>query len=59
MFLISIIDLEKVENHTVTLDDHSLLRECANVFPGEIPSIPPQHNINFQIDLLPGAELIS
>ena len=43
----------------VTLYDHPLLREYVDVFPDEIPGMPPQRDIDFRIDLVPGAEPIS
>ena len=59
MFLVSISDLEEAESHMVTLDDHPLLHEYANVFLDEIPGMPPQCDIDFQIDLVLGVEPIS
>ena len=52
-------DLEEVESHSMNLDDHQLLCEYADVFLDEIPSIPPQHDIDFCINLILGEELIS
>ena len=52
-------DLEEFESRIVTLDDHPLLHEYADVFPDEIPSIPPQHDIDFWIDLVLGVKPIS
>jgi len=33
--------------------------EYADVFPDEIPELPPSRDINFSIDLIPGAGLVS
>ena len=41
MFIVSISDLEEVKSHTMTLDDHPLLHEYANVFLDEILGMPP------------------
>ena len=41
LFAISVSDLEEGESHLVTLDDHPLLHEYANVFLDEIPCMPP------------------
>ena len=41
LFLVSLSDLEEANGCTVTLDDHPLLREYADVFPDEILSMPP------------------
>ena len=59
MFVVSIIYFSMVKSHTMTLDDHALLREYANVFPDEILGMPLQRDINFWIDLVPRAEPIS
>ena len=59
LFLVSVNDLEEVKGCMVTLDDHPLLREYADVFPDEIPGMPPQRDIDFWIDLVPRAEPIS
>ena len=59
LFLLFVSDLEEAKSHTVTLDDHPLLHEYAYVFSNEIPSMPPQRDIDFWIDLVLGAELIS
>ena len=59
MFLVFVNDLEEAENHTMTLDDHPLLCEYADVFLDEILGMPPQRDIDFQIDLVPGVEPIS
>ena len=53
MFAISVSDLEEAESHLVTLDDHPILCEYVDVFLDEIPSMPPQHDIDFHIDLIP------
>ena len=59
MFLVSFSDLQEVEIHTITLDDHPLLHKYVDVFFNEIPGIPPQCDIGFWIDLIPGAKPIS
>ena len=33
--------------------------EYANVFPDEIPELPPSRDVDFTIDLIPGAGLVS
>lgn len=37
----SFSDLEEGKGHMVTLDDHPLLRVYVDVFPNEIPGMPP------------------
>lgn len=47
MFLVSISILEEVKSRTMTLDDHPLLCEYVDMFPDEIPSMPPQRDIDY------------
>ncbi|GAU51456.1 hypothetical protein TSUD_413530 [Trifolium subterraneum] len=39
--------------------DISIVREYLDVFPEEINSLPPEREIEFSIDLVPGSQLIS
>ena len=41
------------------LEDISVVREFSDVFPKDLPSIPPDREIDFQIELAPGTEPIS
>ena len=41
------------------LEDVPIVREFSDVFPEDLPSIPPDREINFQIELAPGTEPIS
>ena len=59
LFLVLVSHLKEVESHSVTLDDHPILHEYADMFMDEIPCMPPQHDIDFYIDLIPRVELIS
>ncbi|KAH9316807.1 hypothetical protein KI387_044545, partial [Taxus chinensis] len=43
----------------LSLDDHPIFRDFSDVFPGELPQMPPPCEIDFHIDLVPGAEPIS
>jgi len=36
-----------------------VVEEYANVFPNEIPVLPPSKDVDFTIDLIPGAVLVS
>jgi len=36
-----------------------IVEECADVFPDEIPELPPSRDVDFTIDLIPGAGLVS
>jgi len=33
--------------------------EYVDVFPDEIPELPPSRDVDFTIDLIPGADLVS
>ena len=39
----------------MTLDDHPLLHEYADVFLDDVLGMPPQRDIDFCIDLIPKA----
>jgi hypothetical protein len=36
------------------LEDHPILREYKDVFPEEVPGLPPRRDIDFSIELTPG-----
>ncbi|GKA93428.1 hypothetical protein Tco_0815414 [Tanacetum coccineum] len=37
------------------LEDKPVVREFLEVFPKDLPGLPPVHQVEFQIDLIPGA----
>jgi hypothetical protein len=49
--------LNKVQE--TSLDEIGIVREYPDVFPEELPGMPPDHNIEFMIELLPGTPPIS
>ena len=51
--------LEAAENETPRLEDFHVLQEFMDVFPDEIPRLPPKRDIVFTIELVPGATLVS
>ena len=51
--------LKATENETPRLEDFHVLQELRNVFPDEIPGFPPKRDIDFTIELVPGAALVS
>ncbi|XP_057250619.1 uncharacterized protein LOC130591352 [Beta vulgaris subsp. vulgaris] len=55
-YLCNVIDLTKPE---VSLSDIPIVKEYPDVFPEDIPGMPPQREIDFSIDLIPGAAPIS
>ena len=58
IFVVTVNELEEEEPMRKTLD-HPILQENADVFPSEIPGMPPKREIDFSIDLTPGTEPIS
>ncbi|XP_070014338.1 uncharacterized protein [Nicotiana sylvestris] len=55
-------DLSYVRDTTAespTIDSVPVVREFTDVFPSDLPSMPPDRNINFYIDLAPGTQPIS
>ena len=51
--------LEGAENESPRLEDFHLLQEFRDVFPDEIPGLSPKRDIDFTIELVPGATLVS
>ena len=51
--------LEAVENDTPRLEGFHVLHKFMNVFPNEIPRLPPKRDIDITIELVPGAEPVS
>ena len=52
-------DLEAVENDTPRLEGCHALQEFKNVFPDEIPEVPPKEEISFITEPVLGAALVS
>ncbi|KAL7608268.1 uncharacterized protein LOC111895812 [Lactuca sativa] len=42
-----------------TVDDVLIVREYTNVFPKELPGVPPERQVEFRIDLVPDAAPIA
>eukprot|EP00253_Pinus_taeda_P007038 PITA_07038 len=47
------------KNKTATLDNIPVIREFADVFPEEISRLPPKRDMDFTIELVPGAAPVS
>lgn len=47
------------EETTASVEDVGIIRHFPNVFPEELPGLPPDHEMEFTIDLLPGTNPIS
>ena len=50
---------EEAGNETLNLEDYHVLQEFRDVLPDEIPGLPPKRDIDFIIELVPGAALVS
>ena len=44
----------KVREDDVRLEDIPVVREFSDVFPDDLPRLPPEREIDFQIELAPG-----
>jgi hypothetical protein len=51
--------LESVEDDIPNLEYHPILREYRDVFPEDVPGPPPRRDIDFSIELAPGAVTMS
>jgi hypothetical protein len=51
--------LKTTEGADPSPDDHPILREYRDVFPEEILGLPPRRDIDFSIELAPGAVSVS
>ena len=45
--------MEPTEDETPRLEDYQVLQEFKDVFPDEIPRLPPKRDIDFTIELVP------
>jgi len=55
-FLAMVRDVEKP---LISVDEVPVVREFLDVFPDELPGLPPNREIEFGIDLIPGTQPIS
>ena len=51
--------MEATKNETHKLEDYHVLKKFRDVFPDEIPGLPPNRDIDFKIELMPGAAKVS
>ncbi|XP_057948245.1 uncharacterized protein LOC131143903 [Malania oleifera] len=51
--------VKETQNEGVKLEDIPVIREFSDVFPEDLPRLPPDHEVEFAIDLTPGRALIS
>ncbi|KAK1435339.1 hypothetical protein QVD17_01100 [Tagetes erecta] len=55
-FLAYVVDKSREE---IKLEDVPVVREFPDVFPDDLPGIPPEREVEFRIDLIPGAKPIA
>ena len=55
-YLAHVVDVEK---ETPKIEDIPIVNEFPDVFPEELPGLPPDREIEFAIDLAPGTEPVS
>ncbi|KAL4021115.1 hypothetical protein IC575_019905 [Cucumis melo] len=54
--LVSVVDTREVD---VSLSSEPVVRDCPDVFPEELPGLPPHREVEFAIELEPGTVPIS
>ncbi|KAI3702277.1 hypothetical protein L6452_28010 [Arctium lappa] len=55
-FLAYVIDAKSEKK---TLEDVEVVQDYPDVFPEDLPGLPPERQVEFQIDLTPGSALIA
>ncbi|KAJ0448931.1 putative nucleotidyltransferase, Ribonuclease H [Helianthus annuus] len=58
-FLANIVLAEKEKKKKVEVNDVPVVREFPQVFPDDLPGLPPSRDIDFRIDLIPGANPVA
>ena len=53
-YVLDTLDLGKA-----TLDDVLIVREYPDIFPEDFPRVPPERQVEFRIDLIPGVAPIA
>ncbi|KAL8156665.1 hypothetical protein AgCh_001671 [Apium graveolens] len=56
VYLAHVMDVEK---ESVRIEDIPIVRDFPDVFPDELPELPPDREIEFTIDLAPGTKPVS
>ena len=52
-FLANIVVAEKDKKRKIEVKDVPMVREFPQVFPDDLPELPPRRDIDFRIDLIP------
>ncbi|KAF5796539.1 putative aspartic peptidase domain superfamily [Helianthus annuus] len=58
-FLANIVVAEKEKKKKAEVKDVPVVREFPQVFPDDLPGLPPGRDIDFRIDLIPGANPVA
>ncbi|GJR34300.1 reverse transcriptase domain-containing protein [Tanacetum coccineum] len=56
VFMIQVMEKKSDEKR---LEDIPVVKEFSDVFPEDLPGLPPVRQVEFQIDLIPGAALVA
>nr|GEZ92474.1 putative reverse transcriptase domain-containing protein [Tanacetum cinerariifolium] len=56
LFVAQVVEKEPIERH---LEDVSIICEFPNVFPKDLLGLPPPRQVEFEIELVPGAALVA
>ena len=56
-YLVTVVDTTYVEKSKP--EEIAVVQEFSDVFPEELPGIPPDREISFEIELLPGSAPVS
>ncbi|XP_076902014.1 uncharacterized protein LOC143556626 [Bidens hawaiensis] len=56
---LAFMDYVTKESEPKKIEEVSVVSEFKDVFPNELPRIPPDREVEFKIDLLPGTSLIA
>jgi hypothetical protein len=56
-----VVHIKTYVHHTVakSMEEIPVVREFLDVFPDDLPGMPPERDIEFKIDLLPGTAPIT
>ncbi|KAD5960466.1 hypothetical protein E3N88_11938 [Mikania micrantha] len=55
-FLAHVVEKDK---KAIKIQDVPVVKDYADVFPDDLPELPPERSVQFRIDLIPGANLVA
>nr|GEW43604.1 hypothetical protein [Tanacetum cinerariifolium] len=56
---LTVISCSKVQEYRAKVKDVPIVRDFPEVFPEDLPGLPPARPVEFQIDLIPGAATVA